>query len=153
MSNTSSFSTNYEFSSCYALSVGKRKCKRTAPAICVSYAREQLLRLEFITPTHSASVETSRSTPSRVDRALPVERQMQAVLGEQDMRQRAAPARPRAIGRWRRRLGDRSAGATRELLARVLDHPALAWDQLQRLGHILAKLARMPPHRQAEGNG
>jgi hypothetical protein len=97
MSNTSSFSTNYEFSSCYALSVSKRKCKRTAPAICVSYAREQLLRLEFITPTHSASVETSRSTPSRVDRALPVERQMQWRTGYAPAGGSGAAKRDRAM--------------------------------------------------------
>src|SRR5260370_30776465 len=44
--------------------------------------------------------------------------------------------------RWGRRLRDRLAGPAGELLAHVLDHFPLAWDQLQRLGHILAQLVQ-----------
>ena len=78
-----------------------------------------------------------------IDGALPVERQMQAVLGEQDMGEQLrarAPARDRV--RWRRRLADRFAGPAGELLAHVLDHLPLARNELQRLGHVLADLAQ-----------
>ena len=78
-----------------------------------------------------------------IDGALAVERQMQAVLGEQDMGEQlgaGAPARDRMRGR--RRLGDRLAGAAGELLAHVLDHLPLARNELQRLGHVLADLAQ-----------
>ena len=68
---------------------------------------------------------------------------MQAVLGEQDMRQQCRPGAPaRDRMRRRRRLGDRLAGAAGELLAHVLDHLPLARDQLQRLGHVLAQLVQ-----------
>ena len=78
-----------------------------------------------------------------IDRALAVERQMQAVLGEQDMRQQPRPGAPaRDRMRRRRRLGDRLAGPAGELLAHVLDHLPLARHQLQRLGHVLAELAQ-----------
>src|SRR5580692_9393127 len=41
-----------------------------------------------------------------------------------------------------RRLGDRFADPADELLANVLDHLPLAWNELQRLGHVLANLAQ-----------
>jgi len=78
-----------------------------------------------------------------IDRALAVERQMQPVFGEQDMRQKSgagAPTRDRM--RRRRRLGDRLAGPAGELLAHMCDHLPLARDQLQRLGDILAELVQ-----------
>ena len=78
-----------------------------------------------------------------IGRALAVERQMQAVLGEQHMGEQpwpGAPARDRMRGR--RRLGDRLAGPAGELLPHVLDHLPLARHQLQRLGHVLAELAQ-----------
>ena len=80
---------------------------------------------------------------ARIDGALAVERQVQAVLGEQDMGEQlrpGAPARDRVRGR--RRLGDRLAGPAGELLAHVLDHLPLPRNELQRLGHVLADLAQ-----------
>ena len=78
-----------------------------------------------------------------IGRALAGERQMQAVLGEQHMRQQARPgAAARDRVRRRRRLGDRLAAPARELLAHVLDHLPLARHQLQRLGHVLAQLVQ-----------
>jgi hypothetical protein len=78
-----------------------------------------------------------------VDRALPVERQMQAILGEQDMGEQFwahAPARNRV--RRDGRLADRFTGPAGELLAHMLDHFPLAGDQFQRLGHVLADFAQ-----------
>ena len=78
-----------------------------------------------------------------IDVALAIERQVQAVLGEQDMGEQlgaCAPARDRMRGR--RRLGDRFAGPAGELLAHVLDHLPLPRNELQRLGHVLADLAQ-----------
>jgi hypothetical protein len=75
--------------------------------------------------------------------ALPIERQMKAVFGEQNMRKQpraCAPARNRMRGC--RRLGDALAGAAGELLAHVLDHLPLARDELQRLGYVLAELVQ-----------
>jgi hypothetical protein len=75
--------------------------------------------------------------------ALAGERQVQAVLRKQHVRQQAwtgTPARDRV--RRRGRLGDRLAGPARVLLAHVLDHLPLAWHQFQRLGHVLAQLAQ-----------
>ena len=64
---------------------------------------------------------------SRIDVALPVERQMQAVLGEQDMGEELRPGPPaRDRVRWGRRLADRFAGPARELLAHMLDYLPLA---------------------------
>ena len=78
-----------------------------------------------------------------VDCALAVERQMQAVLREQDVRQELRPgAATRDRVRRRRRLGDRLARAARELLAHMLDHLPLPRDHLQRLGHVLAQLVQ-----------
>ena len=78
-----------------------------------------------------------------IGRALAVERQMQAVLGEQDMGQQLRPgAAARDRMRRRRRLGDRLAAPARELLAHVLDHLPLPRHQLQRLGHVLAELVQ-----------
>ena len=93
---------------------------------------------------------------ARIDGALTIERQMQAVFGEQDMGEQRGPgtsARDRV--RWRRRLGDRLAGPAGELLAHVLDHFPLARNELQRLGHVLADLAQVvpPQHGQTEGAG
>ena len=68
---------------------------------------------------------------------------MQAVLGEQHMRQQPRPgAAARDRVRRRRRLGDLLAAPARELLAHVLDHLPLARHQLQRLGHVLAQLVQ-----------
>lgn len=77
-----------------------------------------------------------------IDVALTIERQVQAVLGEQDMGQQLGPRTP-ARNRMRggRRLGDRFAGPADELLAHMLDHLPLARNELQRLGHVLADLA------------
>ncbi len=78
-----------------------------------------------------------------IDVALAIERQVQAVLGEQHMGEElraCAPTRDRMGGR--RRLGDRFAGPAGELLADVLDHLPLARNELQRLGHVLADLAQ-----------
>ena len=78
-----------------------------------------------------------------IDVALAIERQVQAVLGEQDMSEQlgtCAPARDRMRGR--RRLADRFAGPAGELLAHVLDHLPLPRNELQRLGHVLADLAQ-----------
>ena len=58
-----------------------------------------------------------------IDVALAIERQVQAILGEQDMSEQlgtCAPARDRMGGR--RRLGDRFASPAGELLAHVLDY-------------------------------
>ena len=78
-----------------------------------------------------------------IGRALAVERQMQAVLGEQHMRQQPRPgASARDRMRRRRRLGDRLAAPAGELLAHMLDHLPLARHQLQRLGHVLAELVQ-----------
>jgi hypothetical protein len=41
----------------------------------------------------------------------------------------------------RRRLADLLAVAAGKLLANMLDHLALPWDDLQRLGEVLAQLA------------
>src|SRR5712675_643124 len=50
------------------------------------------------------------------------------------------PPRNRVRGsRW---LGDRFAGPADELLTHMLDHLPLAWNELQRLGHVLAELAQ-----------
>ena len=92
----------------------------------------------------------------RIDCALAVERQMQAVLGEQDMGEQLRPRAPAGDRvRWRRRLADRFAGPAGELLAHVLDHLPLARNELQRLGHVLADLAQVvpPQHGQADGAG
>ena len=89
-----------------------------------------------------------------IDRALPVERQMQAVLGEQDMGEQlwpGAPARDRV--RWGGRLADRFAGPAGELLAHVLDHLPLARNELQRLGHVLADLAQCRAAAARAGRG
>ena len=82
---------------------------------------------------------------ARIGRALAVERQVQAVLGEQHMREQQWPG-PAACDRMRRRrrLRDALARAAGELLAHVLDHLPLARDELQRLGHVLADLVQSP---------
>src|SRR6202050_2905431 len=68
---------------------------------------------------------------------------MQAILGEQDVRQQAgARAAPRDRMPWRRWLVNGFTRAARELLTDVLDDLPRARDQLQRLGHILAELAQ-----------
>ena len=90
----------------------------------------------------------------RIDRALTVERQMQAVLGEQHMGEQlrsGTPARDRMRGR--RRLADRLAGPAGELLAHMLDHLPLARNELQRLGHVLADLAQCRPAAARAGRG
>ena len=76
----------------------------------------------------------------RIDRALTVKRQMQAILGEQDMGEQLRP-RPRAIGAMGR-AWDRFAGPAGELLADMLDHFPLPRNELQGLGHVLADLAQ-----------
>src|SRR3954451_24686058 len=81
----------------------------------------------------------------RIGVALAVQRQVQAVFGEQDMAEElgaCTPARDRM--RRRRRLRDRLAGAARELLTHVLDHFPLPRNEFQRLGHVLADLAQAP---------
>ena len=78
-----------------------------------------------------------------IGRALPVERQVQAVLGEQHMREQPWPgATARDRMRRRRRLRDALAGAAGELLAHVLDHLPLPRHELQHLGHVLAELVQ-----------
>src|SRR5580700_3435498 len=80
---------------------------------------------------------------ARVDVALAMERQMQAILGKQQMGEQPWPPTPtRDRVRGRRRLRDLLARPARELLAHVLDHLPLARDELQRLGHILAELVQ-----------
>jgi hypothetical protein len=80
---------------------------------------------------------------ARIGDALPVEQQMQAVLGEQDMREQMRPGTATCDRmRGRRRLGDRLAGAAGELLPHVLDHLPLPGNEFQRLGHVLADLAQ-----------
>jgi len=81
-----------------------------------------------------------------------MERQVQAVLGEQDMGQQLRPGTSARNGmRGSRRLGDRFAGPADELLAHVLDHLPLTRNELQHLGHILAELAQ--PAITATGTG
>src|ERR1700759_4638028 len=78
-----------------------------------------------------------------VDVALTMKRQVQTVLGEQNMGQQLGPCTPaRNRMRGSRRLGDRFAGPADELLTHVLDHLPLARNELQRLGHVLADLAQ-----------
>ena len=83
--------------------------------------------------------------------ALPVERLVLAVLGEQDHRQQARPgAAARDDMERRRRLGDRLAGPAGELLAHGLDHLPVPRHHLQRLGDVSPSLASLPPqHGQA----
>jgi hypothetical protein len=79
----------------------------------------------------------------RMDVALPIERQMQAILGEQDVGEQfgaSAPERDRV--RRGGRLADCFTNPTGELLRHVLDDCPLARNQLQRLGYILADLAQ-----------
>src|SRR5208337_4976514 len=113
-------------------------CGRMASTIGISVAAQA--------PTQSASVETSSSTPSQAyARALPVERQVQAVLGEQHLCEQPWPgATARDRMRGRRRLRDALAGAAGELLAHVLDHFPLPRHELQHLGHVLADLVQKP---------
>jgi hypothetical protein len=78
-----------------------------------------------------------------VDIALAMERQVQAVLGEQDMGEQLRPCTPpRNRVRGSRWLGDRFAGPADELLTHMLDHLPLARNELQRLGHVLAELTQ-----------
>ena len=80
-----------------------------------------------------------------IGRALAGQRQVQAVLGEQHMRQQArAGAAARDRVRRRRRLSDLLAASARVLLADMLDHLPLPRHQLQRLGHVLAQLVQDP---------
>ena len=81
-----------------------------------------------------------------VDLALTIERQVQTVLGEQNMGQQLGPCTPaRDRMRGRRRLGDRFAGAADQLLAHVLDHLPLAF-----LGYVRpVRELRRRRHRQA----
>ena len=74
---------------------------------------------------------------------LPVQWLMLAELLKHDHRQQTGtgPA-ARNDMEWRRRLADVLAIAARELLAHMLDNLPLAWDDLQRLGHILAELGQ-----------
>jgi len=68
---------------------------------------------------------------------------MQAVFGEQQLRQEGvsgAPTRDRMRGS--RRLRDRFAGAAGELIAHMLDHLSPARHHLERVGYILAELAQ-----------
>jgi hypothetical protein len=80
-----------------------------------------------------------------IGRALTRERQVQAVLGKQHVRQQPRP-RASARNRMRRRrwLGDLLAAPARVLLAHMLDHLPLARHQLQALGHVLAQLVQNP---------
>jgi hypothetical protein len=73
--------------------------------------------------------------------ALPVQRLMLAELLEQDHRQkvRSGKAARRDMER-RRRLGDRFALPAGKPFANRLDHLPLAWDDLERLRHVLAEL-------------
>ena len=104
-------------------------------------------------------------TFARVAIPLAVERLVLAVLLEDDHRQqvRARPAPGCRVER-RRRLGDLLAMTAGELLAHRLDHLPAAWDDLQRLGHVLADLRQLlraaaggrmsapaPPRARAEG--
>ena len=89
-----------------------------------------------------------------IGRALPVERQMQAIFGEQHLCEQmrsGAAARDRVRGG--RRLGDRFAGAAGELLAHVLDHFPLPRHHFQHLGHILADLAQVTTAATRAGGG
>ena len=78
-----------------------------------------------------------------IGRALAGQRQVQAVLGEQHMRQQPRPGASAGDRvRRRRRLGDLLAAPARVLLAHMLDHLPLPRHQLQRLGHVLAQLVQ-----------
>jgi hypothetical protein len=90
----------------------------------------------------------------RIDSALTVERQMKAVLGEQDVGEELRP-RPSARDRvrWGGRLADRFAGPAGELLAHMLDHLPLARNELQRLGHVLADLTQCRAAAARAGQG
>ena len=80
-----------------------------------------------------------------VDVALPVERQMRPVLGEQDLRQEVRPSTAACDRmRWCRRLRDGLAFAARKLLAHVAYHLPLRRHVLQRLGDVLAELPQAP---------
>lgn len=110
---------------------------RSAVKTLLRIASTRDIRLAAVVPTIEVDAFTL------VDVALTMERQVQAVLGKQNMGQQFGPCTP-ARNRMRggRRLGDRFAGPADELLAQVLDHLPLARNELQRLGHVLAKLAQ-----------
>ena len=97
-------------------------------------------------PTQSASVETSRSIPSRAYAlALAVERLVIAELGVQDHRQQVRScATPGDRMERRGRLGDRLAGTAGKLLTHRLDHLPLTRHALQGLGDRLAQLGQGP---------
>src|SRR5271165_1184019 len=87
---------------------------------------------------------------------LAVERLMLPVLLEQDHRQQAgAGPTPGNYMERRRSLADLLAVAAGELFADMLGHLPLPWDDLQRLGDILANLGSrgLPQHRQTVGPG
>jgi len=76
--------------------------------------------------------------------ALPVQRLMLAEFGEHDRRQQVRTGASARDGMERcRRLGDRLAGAARELLTHCLDHLVAARDALQRLGDGLAEFGEL----------
>ena len=77
-----------------------------------------------------------------VDLALPVQRQMRAILREQNMRQQLRPG-PAACNRmrWCRCFGDLFARPAAELFADVADDLPADGDQLQRLRRGLAEFA------------
>src|SRR4051794_14019682 len=85
-----------------------------------------------------APPSVDRSSSMLLGSALAVERQMQAVLEEQDMGEKLR-ARAPACDRMRRGwwLCDRPAGPAGELLAHMLDHLSLPRHELQCLGHVL----------------
>lgn len=79
--------------------------------------RVHLLTVERILASLRAL--THRGRCLRADVALTMERQVRAVLGEQDMASSLGPARRAQLGARSRRLRDRFAGPADELLAHV----------------------------------
>jgi hypothetical protein len=99
-----------------------------------------------VPPTHSASVDRSSSTPyACVDLTLPVQRQVIAIFGDDDMCQQAGAGnatfdRPR----WRRRLHQCFAACATELGTNMPDHPETGRDEFQLLGNVFADRLQCP---------
>ncbi len=92
-------------------------------------------------PTQSHKVERSRSTPlSGVDLALPIERQVVAILRHSRCASMLGVARPRG-SRHRRceGLGDGIAGRAGVLRPHVADHLEPTWHVVQHLGYVHAE--------------
>ena len=81
---------------------------------------------------------------ARILLALPVERLMVGVLLDQHHRQQARAGKASHDGmEGSRRLGDRLARPAAELLPYVLGHEPLPWDDVERLGDVLAHLGQL----------